>query len=140
MSKATKDTAETTLDQLVLPPGHKNIVKSLISQHFQDKTTGRYEAEEKDVVRGKGAFSLHLSHRINAQIRLTRLNTGKGLIILLHGAPGVGKTSTAGNLTPPPKSGLFISASYHTDHSQFQRAWQKLSISHFFRSRLVSVQ
>ncbi|KAL1879874.1 hypothetical protein Daus18300_001713 [Diaporthe australafricana] len=65
--------AETTLDQLVLPPGHKDIVKSLISQHFQDKATGRYEAEEKDVVRGKG----------------------KGLIILLHGAPGVGKTSTA---------------------------------------------
>lgn len=47
-------TAETTLDQLVLPPGHKNIVKSLISQHFQDKATGRYEAEEKDLVRGKG--------------------------------------------------------------------------------------
>ncbi|KAI3391093.1 hypothetical protein diail_7971 [Diaporthe ilicicola] len=66
-------TADTTLDQLVLPQGHKDIVKSLISQHFQDKVTKRYEAEEKDVVRGKG----------------------KGLIILLHGAPGVGKTSTA---------------------------------------------
>lgn len=52
------ETAETTLDQLVLPPGHKNIVKSLISQHFQDKATGRYEAEEKDMVRGKGTISL----------------------------------------------------------------------------------
>lgn len=55
-------TAETTLDQLVLPPGHKNIVKSLISQHFQDKATGRYEAEEKDLVRGKGKVSPYGYH------------------------------------------------------------------------------
>jgi hypothetical protein len=54
VTRSSSATAETTLDQLVLPPGHKNIVKSLISQHFQDKATGRYEAEEKDVVRGKG--------------------------------------------------------------------------------------
>lgn len=91
--------AETTLDQLVLPPGHKDIVKSLISQHFQDKATGRYEAEEKDVVRGKGIAiflprSVHANH---ARKWLIRCVTGKGLIILLHGAPGVGKTSTAGN-------------------------------------------
>lgn len=93
-------TAETTLDQLVLPPGHKNIVKSLISQHFQDKATGRYEAEEKDVVRGKGTVFLH---SILKHSWLTRFKIGKGLIILLHGAPGVGKTSTAGNLTYPTK-------------------------------------
>lgn len=60
-AKTTNATTETTLDQLVLPPGHKNIVKSLISQHFQDKNSGRYEAEEKDVVRGKGIVFLHFS-------------------------------------------------------------------------------
>lgn len=97
LAKTTNETPETTLDQLVLPPGHKNIVKSLISQHFQDKKTGRYEAEEKDVVRGKGIVSLHFSHRSHGQAWLTYWETGKGLIILLHGAPGVGKTSTAGN-------------------------------------------
>lgn len=57
VTKDLNETAETTLDQLVLPPGHKDIVKSLISQHFQDKSTKRYEAEEKDVVRGKGTLS-----------------------------------------------------------------------------------
>lgn len=61
VAKTTNATPDTTLDQLVLPPGHKNIVKSLISQHFQDKNTGRNEAEEKDVVRGKGIVSLHCS-------------------------------------------------------------------------------
>lgn len=62
VTKSPNATAETTLDQLVLPPGHKNIVKSLISQHFQDKATGRYEAEEKDVVRGKGTVSIPTCH------------------------------------------------------------------------------
>lgn len=45
---------ENALDQLVLPEGHKDVVKSLISQHFQDKASRRYAAEEKDLIRGKG--------------------------------------------------------------------------------------
>lgn len=63
----------TTFDQLVLPRNHKEIVLSLVAQHFQDKSSGNTELEETDIVKGKG----------------------KGLIILLHGAPGVGKTTTA---------------------------------------------
>ncbi|KAI1748298.1 hypothetical protein F4782DRAFT_551102 [Xylaria castorea] len=57
--------------KLVLPSGHKKIVRALINTHarkFNDKPK-----HEFDVVKGKG----------------------RGLIILLHGAPGVGKTSTA---------------------------------------------
>ncbi|KAJ4387487.1 hypothetical protein N0V93_008079 [Gnomoniopsis smithogilvyi] len=69
----TNRSEENALDQLVLPKGHKDVVKSLISQHFQDKASRRYAVEEKDLIRGKG----------------------KGLIILLHGSPGVGKTTTA---------------------------------------------
>ncbi|RYC56379.1 hypothetical protein CHU98_g9835 [Xylaria longipes] len=67
----------TAFDELVLPKGsqHKHIVKSLIAQHFKDKerelTSG--ESDQPDMIRGKG----------------------KGLILLLHGAPGVGKTTTA---------------------------------------------
>lgn len=61
VTRKPDETSETTLDQLVLPQGHKDIVRSLISQHFQDKATGRYEAEEKDVVRGKGIVSTHVS-------------------------------------------------------------------------------
>ncbi|THV50081.1 hypothetical protein BGAL_0166g00230 [Botrytis galanthina] len=60
-------------DQLVLPKGHKDMVKCLIRQHFREKESNLADKDEMDIVRGKG----------------------KGLIMLLHGAPGVGKTSTA---------------------------------------------
>ncbi|KAL8329766.1 hypothetical protein RB597_005172 [Gaeumannomyces tritici] len=60
---------KTAFEQLVLPRGHKEMVTSLVTQHFRDKASGG----NADIVRGKG----------------------KGLIILLHGAPGVGKTTTA---------------------------------------------
>lgn len=71
---STVPETDTAFDQLVLPDGHKEIVVSLISQYFQDRDSRKAENEEADIVRGKG----------------------KGLIILLHGAPGVGKTTTAG--------------------------------------------
>ncbi|KAK8063522.1 hypothetical protein PG996_008174 [Apiospora saccharicola] len=63
-------------DQLVLPDGHKQMVKSLIAQHFKGKREHTEDDEYSDIIRGKG----------------------KGLVILLHGAPGVGKTTTAGDL------------------------------------------
>lgn len=52
------------------------MIKSLVQNHFMNKGTeaGSQDDDcENDIVRGKG----------------------KGLIVLLHGAPGVGKTSTA---------------------------------------------
>jgi DNA polymerase III delta prime subunit len=58
-------------NDLQLPSNHKQMVQSLVQTHFRTK-----KAEERidfDLVRNKG----------------------KGLIILLHGTPGVGKTSTA---------------------------------------------
>ena len=64
------------LDSLKLPRGHKGMVQALVKTHFREKSLQKGLAEdqsEADVVQGKG----------------------KGLIILLHGAPGVGKTSTA---------------------------------------------
>ncbi|KLU91964.1 hypothetical protein MAPG_10912 [Magnaporthiopsis poae ATCC 64411] len=63
----------TAFDLLVLPDGHKEIVMSLVGQHFHDRALKSQKNQEVDIVRGKG----------------------KGLIILLHGAPGVGKTTTA---------------------------------------------
>ncbi|KAL1857624.1 hypothetical protein Daus18300_010264 [Diaporthe australafricana] len=65
--------------QLVLPQGHKKMVLSLISQHFRNKGSQESNDKQLDIVRGKG--KLPLAHW--------------GLIILLHGAPGVGKTTTA---------------------------------------------
>ncbi|KAF4957444.1 hypothetical protein FGADI_3080 [Fusarium gaditjirri] len=64
---------QNTFDLLILPTGHREMVESLVTQHFLDKASAYDETDEVDIVRGKG----------------------KGLILLLHGAPGVGKTTTA---------------------------------------------
>lgn len=42
--------------QLVLPPGHKKMVLSLISQHFRNKglSDASQDSEQLDIVRGKG--------------------------------------------------------------------------------------
>lgn len=66
-------------DNLVIPEQHKKIVQALVRHHTKGPRTIPAEMKETDhdfsmdIVRGKG----------------------KGLIILLHGVPGVGKTSTA---------------------------------------------
>ena len=63
-------------DGLELPKGHQQMVEALVKEHFIKKEIHEKQgrsAPGMDIVSGKG----------------------KGLIILLHGAPGVGKTSTA---------------------------------------------
>ena len=63
-------------DSLVLPDGHKETLLALVQTHSKGKERKiglQPEGRQMDLVRGKG----------------------KGLIILLHGEPGVGKSSTA---------------------------------------------
>jgi ATPase family associated with various cellular activities (AAA) len=67
----------TRYEDLILPKGHKKLLQALVSYYTRDRgikpsldDIARYSL---DVVAGKG----------------------EGLIILLHGPPGVGKTSTA---------------------------------------------
>jgi len=43
---------DTAFGQLVLPPGHKKMVRSLVSQHFRDKESK--EGRQVDIVSGKG--------------------------------------------------------------------------------------
>ncbi len=59
---------KTAFDRLVLEQKSKEIIKALVTVHVSAKKMG-------DIISGKG----------------------NGLIILLHGSPGVGKTLTAGN-------------------------------------------
>lgn len=61
-------------DSLVLPEGHKDTLLALVQQSRGKNVAkaSRLERQHMDLIRGKG----------------------KGLIILLHGEPGVGKTST----------------------------------------------
>lgn len=60
---------------LILPDGHQKMVQAMVETHTKDiKSVKEGKNVGMDLVRGKG----------------------KGCIILLHGVPGVGKTSTAG--------------------------------------------
>ena len=82
VSDITPDQMQTTskgYEDLVLPPGHKKLLQAIVKNQVRDPKQTSHEREEDsdkfqmDIVKGKG----------------------EGLIILLHGAPGVGKTSTA---------------------------------------------
>ncbi|KAK7936021.1 hypothetical protein PG985_001516 [Apiospora marii] len=77
-------------DSLKIDPGHIRIVKAVVSSHFQRKDMeNRPEFAtmiDQDLIRGKG----------------------RGLVILLHGAPGVGKTATAESVALWFKQPLFV--------------------------------
>ena len=60
-------------DDLVIPSEYKRVVKALVKSHALGSQHKSSDRHQMDLIRGKG----------------------KGLIILLHGVPGVGKTSTA---------------------------------------------
>ena len=105
----------TAFDRLVLEKGHRPMIVSLISQHFRDKKSAASGMEQFDIVKGKGSttptlartFTFILNYRLTA-------TTGKGLILLLHGAPGVGKTSTAGLYYPcvAPNGDIALTAAF----------------------------
>lgn len=78
-----RDFALSAFDQLALPDGHRDMVESLVTQHFRDRQSS--SNEQTDLVKGKG----------------------KGLILLLHGAPGVGKTTTAEGVAEKFQKPLF---------------------------------
>jgi hypothetical protein len=75
------------LDHLVLAEKTKEMIRALVEQHTVNK--GRVM---NDVITGKGGVSLEPS------ARGLHANYSQGLIMVLHGPPGVGKTLTAGNL------------------------------------------
>lgn len=78
-------------DSLVIPEDHKKIVQALVRHHTKGRRIAPTEMKETDhefsmdIIRGKG----------------------KGLIILLHGVPGVGKTSTAECVAAQTRRPLF---------------------------------
>lgn len=67
---------KSPFDQLQISPMHKKLIQALVSSHFSKKSI-----EDSS---GVGVLSQDI-------IR----NKGKGVVILLHGVPGVGKTATA---------------------------------------------
>ncbi|KAF5388758.1 hypothetical protein D9757_005573 [Collybiopsis confluens] len=76
---------ESAFDQLVLPSKQKNMVRALVQSHVKDNEEGGFD----DVIKGKG----------------------KGLISVLHGPPGVGKTLTAESVAEFTKRPLYAVSS-----------------------------
>ncbi|TGO15699.1 hypothetical protein BTUL_0037g00510 [Botrytis tulipae] len=54
ITEARRVDDENGFDQLVLPKGHKDMVKCLIRQHFREKESKLADKDEMDIVRGKG--------------------------------------------------------------------------------------
>ncbi|KAI8716897.1 AAA domain-containing protein [Fusarium sp. LHS14.1] len=85
---------EVVLDpfgDLKIEEPHKRLIRSVVQDHFDKKSVQRQlraqdiEPLEQDFIRGKG----------------------KGLVIMLHGAPGVGKTATAEAIASAHRKPLF---------------------------------
>lgn len=75
----------TAFDNLVLDPKHKKTIQALISYQVGDACNATYTTSAEYNSPGSGRIE---------DFDLIR-GKGRGLVILLHGAPGVGKTSTA---------------------------------------------
>ena len=84
-SSTSTSLRETRFEDLVLPHGHKQLLEALVKYQLRLKSPNGNTAISMDVVKGKG----------------------HGLIILLHGPPGVGKTSTAECVAAHLKRPLF---------------------------------
>lgn len=81
-------TSEDVFKDLKIDEDHKHMVRALVKTHFQKQSIQKIQPSSslnQDLIRGKGS----------------------GLVILLHGVPGVGKTATAEAVAQANKKPLF---------------------------------
>ncbi|KAH6842761.1 hypothetical protein B0I37DRAFT_382754 [Chaetomium sp. MPI-CAGE-AT-0009] len=86
---------------------HKDMILSIVHEHFDKKTLAAQLQQLAGSSGGKGGGSssdLELTLPDQDFIR----GKGKGLVILLHGAPGVGKTATAEAVALSRRRPLFL--------------------------------
>ena len=76
--------AKSAFDELVLPSSHKRTIQALVKHQTRDFRETSRMATAGDNISSRSLETLDLVR-----------GKGRGVIILLHGAPGVGKTSTA---------------------------------------------
>ncbi|KAI5816128.1 hypothetical protein BZA77DRAFT_387834 [Pyronema omphalodes] len=76
---------KTAFDSLVLPEKKKSIVKALVETHTKNKQ-GKKKPGIDDIIKGKG----------------------QGLVVVLHGRPGVGKTLTAEGISESLQLPLYM--------------------------------
>ncbi|KAK2604196.1 hypothetical protein N8I77_007144 [Diaporthe amygdali] len=85
---ADLETNDKAFEKLEINPKYKRLILALVKSHFDKIETEKrtnVEIETQDLIRGKG----------------------KGVVILLHGVPGVGKTATAEAVALKWKKPLF---------------------------------
>jgi hypothetical protein len=103
---------EQCFDQLVLAPRQKKLVQALVTEHITNKN------DFDDIIKGKG----------------------KGLVLVLHGPPGVGKTLTAECVAERCKRPLYVvsSGDLGTDsHTLDARLTQILDMASTWRAVLL---
>jgi hypothetical protein len=103
---------EQCFDQLVLAPRSKKLVQALVTEHITNKN------DFDDIIKGKG----------------------KGLVLVLHGPPGVGKTLTAECVAERCKRPLYVvsSGDLGTDsHDLDARLTQILDMASTWRAVLL---
>ncbi|KAI0163163.1 P-loop containing nucleoside triphosphate hydrolase protein, partial [Pestalotiopsis sp. NC0098] len=97
-----------TLDDIEIKPSYRNLIRSAVSTHLRARDQERRggAAMNLDIIRGKG----------------------KGLVILLHGAPGVGKTATAEAVAIEYQKPLFAitSEDLGTSSSSIERSFRMI--------------
>lgn len=103
---------EQCFDQLVLAPQQKKLVQALVTEHITNKN------DFDDIIKGKG----------------------KGLVLVLHGPPGVGKTLTAECVAERCKRPLYVVSSGDLGTDSFtldQRLTQILDMASTWRAVLL---
>ncbi|SPO04761.1 uncharacterized protein DNG_07446 [Cephalotrichum gorgonifer] len=87
--KPVPATTQDVFRDLKINPEHKRMVRSLVQSHIEKQRVQKQRPTlnlNQDLIRGKGA----------------------GLVVLLHGVPGVGKTCTAEAVAQANKKPLFV--------------------------------
>ncbi|KAI0556213.1 hypothetical protein F4679DRAFT_591076 [Xylaria curta] len=82
-------TSDDVFNDLKIDPSHRFMVVSLVKSHLEKQAAQKLRPSismNQDLIRGKGS----------------------GLVILLHGVPGVGKTATAEAIAQTNKKPLFV--------------------------------
>ncbi|KAK7046702.1 AAA family ATPase [Favolaschia claudopus] len=104
---------EASFDRLVLPDASKSLIRALVSSHL------RVEDDKfDDIIKGKG----------------------RGLVTVLHGSPGVGKTLTAECIAEHTRRPLYVvsSGDLGTSASHLERELTRiLDLAHTWRAVLL---
>lgn len=96
---------QTLFERLVLKESNKQCIQSLTQMYMK----GNIDSLQKKEDQYTKITEAHIKHTTKKSIKTWSADSiegkGEGLILLLHGQPGVGKTYTAGSLYPSAQPG-----------------------------------